>query len=366
MAHELMDSNRFLERYGSAGRAWHGLGITIGQDEQITVADAMKRAGLDYSVIKVPELAQLPDGTVEATGQFLVYREAHTYKGETTPGKFISKNPVSDSYTIIDNLRIAEVMEPLAQAWPVETVGAIKDGAVVFLTLDGGEFDIKGDPHQMYFLVSDGKDGLRSMRVDTTPVRVVCANTLRMGIQASTLNVKIEHNTNATRELSFWAEVIPQIRESAIRTKQALELLAETKATKAQVEQVFEAAFPLPRKSDMVRYADMTPLNLSEASAETLQLAMNANEYHSDRMESIRALAWERYDIFNQSNPATARTLFAAFQAANEVSCWRNGHEKNNSVDTSIVFGSRADESKRASAEAIKIATKGKGLVAAK
>ena len=363
MSHELMDSNRFLERYGSAGRAWHGLGTTIRQDENITVADAMKRAGLDYSVIKVPELAQLPDGTIEPTGQHLVYREAHTYQGVVTPGKFISRNPVSDSYTIIDNLRIAEVMEPLAQTWPVETVGAIKDGAVVFLTLDGGEFDIKGDPHQMYFLVSDGKDGLRSLRVDTTPVRVVCANTLRMGIQASSLNVKIEHNSNATRELSFWAEVIPQIRNSAIRTKQALELLADTKATKAHAEQVFDAAFPAPRKSEMIRYADTVALNLSEGSAETLASALKDNEYHSDRMESIKALAWERYDIFNQQNPDTARTLFAVFQAANEVSNWRNGHEKNNSVDTSIVFGSRADESKRASAEAIKIATKGKGLV---
>lgn len=358
MAHDIMNSDRFLERDGK-GRAWHGLGNTFDVNEVITATDAFKRAGLDYAVVKAPLMFPHPvTGEMTPTGKFALYREAHTFNGKESPGVLLNADaPVSSSYTVIDNMDIAAAIDPLAKEWPLETVGALKNGGVIFASLYGGPFDIKGDPCEMYFLVQDGKDGLRSMRIATTPVRVVCQNTLTLGLNAANFSVKVEHDAEAYRNLEFWTAVIPQIRDSAKRVKDALALLAEVKATKANVQEIAAATFKAPGKSERLKVTDMMPDALLDAASQDLLTTDLSNwQYHTDRVANIRDAVWERYDIFNQENPAVAGTLYAAFQSANEVSCWRSGHA--NTVDESVVFGSRAEESKRAFKAAYGLAVK--------
>lgn len=356
MAHEIF-GNRFHERDGK-GRAWHGLGTTFAADTQISASEAFAAAGLNYQVIKVPLRFPHPEsGILTDTGKFGLWREAHTFKGITAPGVLLNAdNPVSDSYTIIDNMDIAKAIDPLAKEWPLETVGALQDGGVIFASLDGGPFDIKGDPCQMYFLVQDGKDGLRSMRIATTPVRVVCQNTLTMGLAAANFSVKVAHDAEAYANLEFWAGVIPQVRDSAQRVKDALALLAEVKATKPMVAEVINATFKDPGKSERLKVVDMVPMGLSAAHQETVDRDMASHQYHTDRVATIRDAAWERYEIFCDENSNVAGTLYAAAQAANEVAMWRNGHTA--TIEESCVFGRRAEESKRAFRTAYGLATK--------
>lgn len=356
MAHGVWD-DRFLERDGKA-RAWHVLGTTFAANLNVSAKDAFATAGLNFRVIKVPQLFANPaTGETQDTGKFLLYREAHTFNGKTSPGVLLNADaPVSASYTVIDNMDIAAALDPLAKEWPLETVGALHDGGVIFVTLFGGDFDIKGDHCQMYFLVQDGKDGLRSMRIATTPVRVVCQNTLTLGLNAANFSVKVEHDAEAYRNLEFWAGVIPQIRDSAKRTKDALALLAEVRATKPMVSDVFEAAFKDPGKSERLKVVDMVPLGLSQDAQALVDSDLALHTKATDRIAEIRDAAWERYDVFNQENPNVAGTLYAAAQAANEVSMWRRGHAT--TIDQSCVFGPRAEESKRAFKTAYALATK--------
>lgn len=354
MAHELM-GDRFLER-NMGTPAWHGLGTIFPRDEKMTASEACVRAGANINIIKVPEYALIPGGQYIATGDYMVYREESTFGGVTDPGMIIG-GPVSNDYTPLQNVDIAAAIDPLSGVWPVETCGVLKDGRTFFLTLNGGEFDILGDPHQMYFLVSDSKSGTEAMKIMTTPVRVVCSNTLNMGTAAANFTAKVAHNPAAYRDLGFWAAVIPQIRDNAVRTKQALELLATTKATDAAAAFVFEKAFKGPNKSSKMTIADTLPISLDKAHSDMIIADSDTYEYFNARTGKIRAAAKERYDVFNQENPKTAGTLFAVAQAANEVAVWRNGHAE--TVEESVVFGERGKESARAFSAAYNIAQHG-------
>jgi hypothetical protein len=356
MAHLLL-GERFLERERET-RAWHRLGTVVPTDAEMNAEEAFTLAGLTYQIVKAPLYAMVDGTMLRVDGKFANYRLEHTHNGHVAPLARISGDAMlSDGYTALDNMDIARALNPLSEVWPVETVGAIKDGAQIFATFYGGEFDIKGDQNKLYFLVTDSKDGLRAMQIHTTPVRVVCNNTLVMGIAASNFKVKIEHTKEAYNDLGFWAAVVPQIRDSAKNTQEALALLADTKATKPMVEAVINAAFPMPGRGSKAQVADLVPLSVQPVHQDMIDREISDNEYHSNRILSIRAGAWELYDVFNQQNPNTAKTLYAAAQATNEMAIWRNGHA--DTVDESVVFGNRSQESARAFKTAYKIAVGG-------
>lgn len=355
----LMYGDRFLER-NVGERAWHALGTTFAVDDYITATDGFTRAGLDYRVAKLPALTRLPDDlggdVIKIPDRFHLYRLPQTFNGTDYPLQRLSEQLVSENYTPLDNLDIAAALDNLATVWPLETVGALRDGAVIFVTFDGGEFAIKGDEHKMYFLVTDGKDGTRAMRIALTPVRVVCNNTLTLGLAQANFIVDIPHRPSAYRDLDFWATIVPQLNDSAEKTREALELLANTKATKPMVAAVIDATFPLPKRGAKASISDLAPITITPVHQDMIDREISGQTYMAERSKRFRAMAWECYDVFNQENPNTAQTLFAAAQAANETAVWRKGYKD---VGEAVVFGERATESARAFKKAYALATQG-------
>lgn len=347
MAHLIMDDNRFVERMVAAGPAWHKLGTVFANDADLTVADAVRMAGADFEIVKIPAYGQFPDGSRVDIGKSLIYRMPHTFKGATSPGAILSPDPVGDGYTVIQNQEIAAMLEPVAKKWKIETCGALQDGKTLFIALDGGEFDIHGDPNHMYFVISDTKDGKKALSLDCTPVRVVCANTLRTGLKDASFKIRIAHDgARALDDLSYWTEVIPQIAATAQRTKEALTRLADVEATPDMVTAIVEAAFPPPVGSERIKHADLAPLSLSEPNRALLERDYVSLSYNLQRITGIQTLARESVDLFNQANPALAGTLYAVANGVNEVAMWRKGHD--GTIEESAVFGTRAQESARA------------------
>lgn len=356
MAHELFGT-RFIER-NNGKPAWHGIGEVYDANLRLRAADALVRAGGNYTVRTAPLLVEM-DGKPLYTGQHMIVRDEHTFQGKTDPAAIIG-GPVSHTYHVIQNTDIAAALDLLSEEWPVETVGVLQDGAKMFMVFDGGEFDIKGDPNHMYFTATDSKNGKEAFQILCTPVRVVCNNTLIMGKAAATFKASIAHTPDAYRDLKFWQAMIPQMQKNAMATREALDLLASKSASKDATALVFERAFPAPKVTPKMSVSGMVDLTLDKEYADQIAEDVASHDYFKGRTEGIRAAAWERLDVFNQENPATAGTLYAVAQAANEVSMWRKGKsdsdEHNAGIDESSVFGNRAKESARAFVAATNIA----------
>ena len=81
------------------------------------------------------------------------------------------------------------MLDPISEKFPVETVGAIGQGEKIFVSLDAGGSKIAGEDHELYWLITDHRDGTGAMTMAFTPVRVVCQITLITGLRNSKVSV---------------------------------------------------------------------------------------------------------------------------------------------------------------------------------
>jgi phage/plasmid-like protein (TIGR03299 family) len=108
-------------------------------------------------------------------------------------------------YTPVQNEACAELLDLLVDASGAhfETAGSLRGGRQVFITLKLPEgIRIAGvDDLDLHLAVSTSHDGSMALRVDATPVRVVCANTQRLALKRSVGHFTFRHTTNVKAKI---------------------------------------------------------------------------------------------------------------------------------------------------------------------
>jgi phage/plasmid-like protein (TIGR03299 family) len=166
---------------------WHGLGTVTA--ELLTPTEAFVAAKLDYEIGKHPaftrvrEDANFKDIITELVAANLkrpgfTFAELLVDIGYDLPieGKFATvrhdinypMGVVGSDYTIFSNRAGFDIVEAVGDAVKVETAGSLRNGRKVWaLAKMERTLDLDGD----------------ELRIMPTPVRVVCANTLRLALQ---------------------------------------------------------------------------------------------------------------------------------------------------------------------------------------
>jgi phage/plasmid-like protein (TIGR03299 family) len=173
--------------------AWHGLGTIFGKDEDVNTEKMVTLAGLDWDVSLVPLVTN--DATKMDAGAYA------TVRTEKDGAKSIL-GVVGERYTVVQNhdaLAFADNILDGGGRW--ETAGGLKNGAVVFgsmAVLDDIVLDPSGaaDTIKTYLLISTSHDGSSAIQVSSTPVRVVCSNTLNMALKGTKNSVKFRHTAS--------------------------------------------------------------------------------------------------------------------------------------------------------------------------
>lgn len=170
---------------------WHGIGTVV--DEEKKAEEAIILAGLDWEVELVPAIAK-GKGIHRATNAFFPMAEIN---GEM---EFIGNatRVVSHKYELLQNREAFSFMDNLVdQGLSYETAGSLRNRAWVWMTAKlpdhiyvGGK---GGDEVVVYLLLSNSHDGTKAVRVDVTPVRVVCQNTLNMAWSSSRRSWSARH-----------------------------------------------------------------------------------------------------------------------------------------------------------------------------
>jgi phage/plasmid-like protein (TIGR03299 family) len=325
MAHAI-----FGNRFASLRQpAWHNLG-TVFQDP-FTATEALHHMG-GYDVVALPVAppADFPD---------MVVPYKHIYRLPTTDSPApVSFGVVGIDYTLITPADFAEVWDS-AVSLPVETIGALKDGRIMFISTKLPAFDVKGDEVENYMLAVNGMDGSRSAAINVTPVRVVCQNTLSVAERVSTETYRIVHDEYAKVKLAEW---LATVQDRAIRTAEALReafnVLASTKVSKTVAEKVVIDVYPdvrAPRNNappaviaarEALRVADQkTQMAKREASVEGfLGAATGSNT------KAFKGTAWGLYN------------------AVVEVEDYRRYAQSATNAAYDAVWGLRADAKQRA------------------
>ncbi len=346
MAHEIF-GERFL---GRRRPAWHGLGQTF--DAPIGALEAIETAGLDYQVSLEPMYFNVPGTRKKISAE----RNAIVRHPTPDADKFEVLGYAQDTYGLLQNTELGAILDPLTERWPVESVGALKLGKTIFLSLDAGGGEVGGEEVHQYFLFTETKDGLTSAKFAFTPVRVVCQNTLVSGLKQAVVTATLPHHGDFEDDLNWRTSLLYQLQDVQEQVMASFNAMAAQRISAGMAKSIFTAAYPEPQVPQKIAIA--------RALAEEKELAEEGDyidveqkekwlQTTVDRMAGRRGAANELFAKLNDEYPEIANTSWGAYNAVVEVEDFR-GKENEGSL-SSTLFGSRAQAKKRAFNRALEL-----------
>jgi phage/plasmid-like protein (TIGR03299 family) len=155
--------------------AWHGFGTVVSEAQ--TSVDALRIAGLDWTVALTDLAAIMPDGSHQPIDTHRATMRTDTGKALGAVGLRYQPLQNRDAFAWMDEV----VGEQLA-IW--ETCGSLRGGKDVWMLakLPGNLEVCDRDVLDKYVLITNNHAGTGAVRLFPTSVRVVCANTLRLAI----------------------------------------------------------------------------------------------------------------------------------------------------------------------------------------
>jgi phage/plasmid-like protein (TIGR03299 family) len=179
---------------------WHGLGAVLDYPPA-TIAEAIDASGLGWRVEREP--IAIDRGDVATVDDWWLPR------CEEIPGWWANVRQdtrevlgiVGERYRIVQNIEAFRFVDQLiGSAMRFETAGSLHGGRRVWVLARLPEhIEVGGDPVRPYVLLMNSHDGSTAVVAASTPIRVVCQNTLNWGLARARQKYSIRH-TERIRE----------------------------------------------------------------------------------------------------------------------------------------------------------------------
>ena len=219
---------------------WHGLGNQVESD--ITVADAIVAAGLDWEV-GLKDL-QTVDGV--PVNHRATYRK--------TDGSILGV--VGPRYTPLQNRDSFDWFQPFLDAGEcaLHTAGSLHSGQKVWvlaqLNRDNSEI-VTGDEVSKFILLSNSHDGTTAIRVGYTPIRVVCANTLAWAhSNTNSQLIRIRHTRSSKSNLENVRDIMDNINAGFEATAEQFRFLASKDFNQADIRRYVKTLLGIEKVVD--------------------------------------------------------------------------------------------------------------------
>jgi hypothetical protein len=349
MSHEIWN-----ERFFARKPAWHGLGDI--EDVKLSAPAAIKRAKADYQVTLQPLMVDLGGVATSIGDKIAIVREP-----TADDDNYHILGYANPNYGLIQNVEIGEMLDPLTKEWPVETCGVLYNGRQVFMVLNAGVMDIKGDPVEQFFTFNDVKDGRTAASMMFTPVRQVCKNTFIMGQAAAIAKNLLVHHSDVQQEIEWRVAILKELQQVQHKIMHNFELFAETALKARAAKKFIEAVYPYPKKPAKVRLAEElgdTANGELEGFMKKVESQQGQWDNRCARVDVLREASYERYKAFNDEieQRTLAESLWAGYNAVIEVEDYREGKAGDETgMLVSALFGERALTKRRAYNEAMAI-----------
>jgi len=248
MAHKIDFSKGKAAFISFQEKAWHGLGEIM--KDAISARDALQRAGLDFEVMRLPNIHTIPD--VSRPGEFIQIVSKESFFTLRTDVNKILGTRLGKDYHVLQNIDALDVVDEILQQGTatIETAGALDEGRRVFicLKLNKGLTVNGNDTIMQYLLVCTSHDGSLSTTVLLTNVRVVCANTLGAALSSAKGALKIRHTKNAKSKLGEAVRILKVVEESSELNLANYSKMAETKISPETMTAFFYNVFCTPEQ----------------------------------------------------------------------------------------------------------------------
>lgn len=250
MAHMVEQMMSYLET------PWHKLGTII--QDKLTAMQSLNVAGLNWTVDLRPAYGLVG-------GLFQAIPNAQAVHRVNVDGQDVDTLAiVGNRYQHIQNTEIAEWCDALSAASDgrayVETAGSLDGGRKVWFLMrhNSGNIKLPGDDSEIakYLLVCSSHDGSMNLRLQLTPVRVVCNNTLSMALSSADATarkgkgdrlsnvINIRHTAGAKPRMDDAIQAIGDVDSYFDGFTKLADALTRTPLSRPQWEQMVKLLLP--------------------------------------------------------------------------------------------------------------------------
>ena len=286
--------------------AWHGIGNVV--EGILTASEALELSGLDWTVSKRPAGYIAEDGTwVGVPGQFALVRD--------TDGQFYGN--ATDEYNIYQNFECFEFLDSLVDSGDAkyDTAGSLAKGRRVFMTALVGEgFTVRDadDKIETYLLVTTSHDAKQSLVVAVVTVRVVCQNTLTLGLNTAKTKWTLRHKNTLAGKIEDARNSLGIAMAHQDAMQDEIDRMLDIEVTKDEFKNILVASLPdQARKTErsldeiMATWAS-EPTVVNYEGATTAYGAYNALTFWADHAKESRS-AEARFKAITEGQIATLR-----------------------------------------------------------
>jgi phage/plasmid-like protein (TIGR03299 family) len=301
MAHNLFYNEQTAQHsfFSVKEKAWHGLGQIV--DNYPTSAEAIRYAGLDYTVEKRPLFTNILENDRDNGISFPKISVPNSYATVRNDNNSVL-GVVGKDYEVVQNADAFQFFDAIVgndSGIKYETAGALGKGERIFITakLPGYIRVGKQDLIEQYLFLTTSHDGFGSITAAFTPTRIVCNNTLNAALKNHTNAIKIRHTASANDRL-----------------KQAHTLMGISHVMASELEELFN-------HWTTVRITDKQVKQLIElALSPNKEVLKNLKDGNSDKLSTTYTNIVDNAFGYALGNPAqqmdtTAGTLFGAYNA---------------------------------------------------
>lgn len=269
MAHNIDNSKGFNAFVSFAAPAWHGLGTVL--NNAVTTADALQQGGLNYDVLKLPNIHMLPNGEeLISTDSFFTVR--------TDVNKVLGSRLGKD-YQVLQNIEALNVVDEILQSGTatIETAGAIDEGRKVFICLKINKAIIVdgNDTVNQYVLIANSHDGSLAITAMNTNIRVVCNNTLTAALRGAQDKIKIRHTKNADVRLNEAAKIMKLITDNSAANEDNYNAMKQMVISKETMFDYFGNVFCTPQEIKELQAGTKAQQVLSTRKQNTMAEVLN-------------------------------------------------------------------------------------------
>ncbi|GAA1843109.1 DUF932 domain-containing protein [Asanoa iriomotensis] len=287
--------------------AWHRLGTVT--ETTMSAEEIMAKAFLGNWGVRKIRLVGID--TVNGTEtQIACDDKRMTVRRNPVTGETEYLGIVGDEYGVVQNEQCAEILDRLVDevgGAHFETAGSLRRGKSVFVTMKlPSAMHIAGvDRLDLYLVATTSHDGTAALRVDASPIRVVCANTQRAAFQNAVGTYVFRHTSNVNSQITQAREALGLMWTYLGEFEHAAERMMNETLAMAEFENTIAKIWPI---------AD----NASDGTKKNAKQRLGTLKYlirEADTQAAIRGTRWAGYqaivEYLDHHQPAKNDTVRA-------------------------------------------------------
>jgi phage/plasmid-like protein (TIGR03299 family) len=216
---------------------WHGLGFPVSND--LSPQEMMEAAGCNWGVSKHPLQYVIDDGTtLTVPNKFALTRDSDgAYLDSVSSGW----NPLQnkDAFAFFKDFVAKGDMQ-------MHTAGSLQNGKIIWaLAKVNDTFEpVKGDIIEPYILLVNPHVRGKAIEARSTPIRVVCKNTMNFALSLQTNGSRITVNHNQAWDEDYVKSMLGLAKSSVAEYAEQATFLATKFYEDATIDEYFSTVFP--------------------------------------------------------------------------------------------------------------------------